>query len=194
VFITHDIAEALKIADRIAIMRDGKMVQIGTPADIVLRPVDDYVREFTKDVVKGRLARIKSVLRPASDAELGAERGADDPGLGEDMTLEDALAACISHYDPVLVWGKDGQQIRVVHPADLAAALRSRVHERAADQPDRSRRAARPDTRHMGGDCRRAHRRDMHAAWSLIALVGPVSRRMDGSGDRMDRLRPWRVS
>lgn len=119
VFITHDIAEALKIADRIAIMRDGKIVQIGTPTEIVLRPVDDYVREFSKDVVKGRHARIKSVLRPAE----GAIRAADDPGLREDMTLEDALAACISRYEPVPVWGKDGSQVGVIHPSDLAAAL-----------------------------------------------------------------------
>ncbi|MCG8696387.1 MAG: ATP-binding cassette domain-containing protein, partial [Minwuiales bacterium] len=52
VFITHDITEALKLADRIAIMRDGAVVQIGTPTDIVLRPVDNYVREFTKEVAK----------------------------------------------------------------------------------------------------------------------------------------------
>ena len=66
VFITHDIAEALKIADRIAIMRDGKIVQIGTPTEIVLKPVDDYVREFSKDVAKGRHAKVASVMQPAT--------------------------------------------------------------------------------------------------------------------------------
>lgn len=120
VFITHDIAEALKIADRIAIMRDGRIVQIGTPTEIVLKPVDDYVREFSKDVVKGRHARISSVLRPLSDAP---ETMPDDPGIRQDMTLEAALAACISLYDPVPVHDASGKVIGVVHPSDLAAAL-----------------------------------------------------------------------
>ena len=120
VFITHDIAEALKIADRIAIMRDGKIVQIGTPTEIVLNPVDDYVREFSMDVVKGRHARLWSVIRDTGDA---MEKGPDDPGLREDMTLEEALAACMSLYEPVPVWSKDGTMKGVVHPGDLAAAL-----------------------------------------------------------------------
>lgn len=56
VFITHDIMEALKLADRIAIMRDGAIVQTGTPEDIILNPADDYVREFARDVPKGRFS------------------------------------------------------------------------------------------------------------------------------------------
>ena len=47
-------------------MRDGRIVQIGTPTDIVLSPVDDYVREFSKDVVKGRHARVASVMQPVN--------------------------------------------------------------------------------------------------------------------------------
>ena len=124
VFITHDIAEALKIADRIAIMRDGKIVQIGTPTEIVLKPVDDYVREFSKDVVKGRHARVGSVMRGAE----ASDKTPDDPGLREDMTLEEALASCISLYDPVPVWGRDGKKIGVVDPSALAAALQVEEH------------------------------------------------------------------
>jgi len=120
VFITHDITEALKIADRIAIMRDGKIVQIGTPTEIVLNPVDDYVREFSKDVAKGRHARLRSVIRNTDDKLV---KGPDDPGLREDMTLEEALAACMSLYEPVPVWAKDGTMKGVIHPGDLAAAL-----------------------------------------------------------------------
>ncbi|WP_324754648.1 betaine/proline/choline family ABC transporter ATP-binding protein [Roseovarius sp. Pro17] len=120
VFITHDITEALKIADRIAIMRDGQIVQIGTPTDIVLNPVDDYVREFAKDVAKGRHARLASVLNPADGDEV---KTADDPGLREDMTLEEALLACMSLYEPVPVWGRDGKIVGTVDPADLANAL-----------------------------------------------------------------------
>ena len=119
VFITHDIAEALKIADRIAIMRDGKIVQIGTPTDSVLNPVDDYVREFSKDVAKGRHARVASVMRAATESD----KSPDDPGLRQDMTLEAALASCMSLYDPVPVRDDKGKVIGVVDPASLAAAL-----------------------------------------------------------------------
>ena len=123
IFITHDIAEALKIADRIAIMRAGQIVQIGTPTDIVLNPVDDYVREFAKDVAKGRHARLASVLGPVSDAASPDDPG--DPGLREDMTLEEALAACMSLYEPVPVHGKDGRIVGMVDPADLARACQT---------------------------------------------------------------------
>ncbi len=49
IFVTHDLQEALKVADRIAIMRDGKIIQIGTPEDIIASPIDDYVRDFVQD-------------------------------------------------------------------------------------------------------------------------------------------------
>lgn len=118
VFITHDIAEALKLADRIAIMRDGKIVQIGTPTEIVLHPVDNYVREFSKDVAKGQHAKVASVMRADS-----SEKGPDDPGLTTSMTLDEALAHCMELYEPVPVHDADGKIVGVVHPSDLAAAL-----------------------------------------------------------------------
>lgn len=120
VFITHDITEALKLADRIAIMRDGQIVQIGTPAEIVLSPVDDYVRDFARDVARGRHAKVGSLM-DANTAEIGA----DDPGLHPDMTLEDALASCMTLYDPVPVRDRDGTLLGRVRPQDLAAALQA---------------------------------------------------------------------
>lgn len=118
VFITHDIAEALKLADRIAIMRDGKIVQIGTPTEIVLNPVDDYVREFSKDVAKGRHAKVASVMRTGAE-----EQGPDDPGLTTGMTLDTALARCMQLYQPVPVRDASGAIVGTVQPSDLAAAL-----------------------------------------------------------------------
>ncbi|MEM6385139.1 MAG: ATP-binding cassette domain-containing protein [Pseudomonadota bacterium] len=120
VFITHDITEALKLADRIAIMRDGEIVQIGTPAEIVLSPVDDYVRDFTRDVVRGRHAKVGSVM----DGDT-SEIGPDDPGLHPDMTLEDALANCMTLYEPVPVRDRNGTLLGRVRPQDLAAALQA---------------------------------------------------------------------
>lgn len=120
VFITHDIAEALKLADRIAIMRDGEIVQIGTPTEIVLNPVDDYVKEFSKDVAKGRHACVTSVMKTGKDVP---KKMVDDPKVRADMTLEQALACCMSLYDPVPVWDANGNKVGAVLPNDLVATL-----------------------------------------------------------------------
>jgi glycine betaine/proline transport system ATP-binding protein len=63
VFISHDIQEALKIGDRVAIMKDGAVVQVGTPEDLVLRPIDDYVSAFTQDVNRAQVLKIGTVAR-----------------------------------------------------------------------------------------------------------------------------------
>ena len=119
VFITHDIMEALKLADRIAIMRDGAIVQIGTPEDIILNPVDDYVREFTRDVPKGRYSHVSAMMSlPESLPNMP-----DDPKLDVDMTIDAALASCMSLYQPVPVWDRSGKMAGIVHPSQLAGAL-----------------------------------------------------------------------
>ncbi len=66
IFITHDFLEAIKMGDHIAIMKDGAVVQIGTPEDIVANPVDDYVREFTEDVPRYKVLSVGKVMREAS--------------------------------------------------------------------------------------------------------------------------------
>jgi len=66
IFITHDLIEALKLGDRIAIMRDGEIVQIGTPEEIVGKPADDYVSEFVKDVPRGKVIPAQSVMEEPS--------------------------------------------------------------------------------------------------------------------------------
>ena len=70
VFITHDFLEALKIGDRIAIMKDGVIVQIGTPEEIVAHPVDAYVREFTKDVPRVKVLTARSIMRTADGRQM----------------------------------------------------------------------------------------------------------------------------
>lgn len=119
VFITHDIMEALKLADRIAIMRDGAIVQTGTPEDIILNPADDYVREFARDVPKGRYSHVSSMMSlPESLPNMP-----DDPKLDVDMTIDAALASCMSLYQPVPVWDRSGKMAGIVHPSQLAGAL-----------------------------------------------------------------------
>ncbi|MGF1692663.1 quaternary amine ABC transporter ATP-binding protein [Photobacterium kagoshimensis] len=64
VFITHDLDEALRLGDRIAILRDGVLVQQGRPVDILLNPADDYVEAFVKDVNRARALTVETVMKP----------------------------------------------------------------------------------------------------------------------------------
>jgi len=117
VFITHDIAEALKLADRIAIMRDGKIVQIGTPTEIVLNPVNDYVREFARDIPKARHMTVGAVMD--ADAQLSTDRVRLQTG----MSLEDALARCAASVEPMCVEDGHGNPVGMLDPAALAKAI-----------------------------------------------------------------------
>ncbi len=67
VFITHDFDEAIRLADRIAIMKDGAVDQVGTPQDIVLNPATDYVAEFTRDVSRAKVVSVESVMSAKAD-------------------------------------------------------------------------------------------------------------------------------
>jgi glycine betaine/proline transport system ATP-binding protein len=68
VFITHDFDEAIRLADRIAIMKDGEIVQSGTPEDLVLNPATPYVAEFTQSVVKAKVVKVVSLMQPTNGA------------------------------------------------------------------------------------------------------------------------------
>ncbi|WP_432109108.1 quaternary amine ABC transporter ATP-binding protein [Streptomyces sp. AA1529] len=79
VFITHDLSEALRLGDRIALMRDGEVVQLGTPEEIVANPADDYVRDFVRDVPREQVISVRRAMRPAegTEAETGTEVAPD---------------------------------------------------------------------------------------------------------------------
>jgi glycine betaine/proline transport system ATP-binding protein len=66
VFITHDFDEAIRLADRIAIMKDGEIIQIGTPEQLVINPATEYVAEFTRDVNRAKVLSAQSLMGPAS--------------------------------------------------------------------------------------------------------------------------------
>ncbi len=72
VFITHDFEEATKLADRIGIMKDGRMVQLATPEELVLNPADDYVAEFAKNAPRERIVSVGAIMQTPTDAALGA--------------------------------------------------------------------------------------------------------------------------
>ncbi|HET6634523.1 MAG TPA: glycine betaine/L-proline ABC transporter ATP-binding protein [Streptomyces sp.] len=86
VFITHDLSEALRLGDRIALMRDGRIVQLGTPEEIVANPADDYVRDFVRDVPREQVISVRRAMRPAIGEE--ADAGA---ALTPDTLVTDAI-------------------------------------------------------------------------------------------------------
>jgi glycine betaine/proline transport system ATP-binding protein len=68
VFITHDFDEAIRLADRVAIMRDGRLIQVGTPEELIVSPADAYVEEFTREAPRAKILTVRSVMRPLNGA------------------------------------------------------------------------------------------------------------------------------
>jgi glycine betaine/proline transport system ATP-binding protein len=99
VFITHDLQEALKLGDRILIMRDGEIVQIGTPDEVVAAPADEYVRDFTSDVPKSHVLTLKWVMREAKPGEIDAT----SPALPCTQIVRDAARVVLDHHGPCRV-------------------------------------------------------------------------------------------
>ena len=62
IFITHDLDEALRLGDEISFLRDGKVIQRGKPQDIILRPADDYIKDFIKDINRSRVLKVSSIM------------------------------------------------------------------------------------------------------------------------------------
>jgi glycine betaine/proline transport system ATP-binding protein len=119
VFITHDLDEAVRIGDRIAIMRDGKVVQIGTAEEIVMNPADDYVAEFVAGISRLKVVRAHAVMQPV--AGYIAAHGplpADAPRVNEAETLSNLINLSIDTEHPILV-EDGGQDIGIVTRADL---------------------------------------------------------------------------
>jgi glycine betaine/proline transport system ATP-binding protein len=98
VFITHDLHEALRLGDRILIMRDGEMVQVGRPDEVVGAPADDYVRDFVADVPKSHVLTIRWVMRPVREDD-----PLDGPELGPDVVVRDAARIALASSSPVRV-------------------------------------------------------------------------------------------
>jgi glycine betaine/proline transport system ATP-binding protein len=109
VFITHDLAEALKLGDRILIMRDGAIVQVGRPDQVVGAPADDYVKEFVSDVPKSHVLTLRWVMRPPVGDE-----GAGAPTLHADAIVRDAARAVLATQGAVRVVDDSGEVIGVV--------------------------------------------------------------------------------
>jgi glycine betaine/proline transport system ATP-binding protein len=117
VFITHDLSEALKLGDRILIMRDGAIVQMGRPEDLVGAPVDDYVRDFVQDVAKSHVLTLRWIMRDATPLD-----SLEGPELAPDVIIRDAVRTVLSSNHPVKVVS-GGQLLGLVDNHQVLAVI-----------------------------------------------------------------------
>src|SRR5690242_2496613 len=120
VFITHDLPEALRLGDRIAIMRDGRFVQVGTPEDLVGSPADDYVVNFVRDIPRSHVLTLRWITRPTQPGE---DAG---PRLDVRTTVRNAVPVIAASERPVCAVEGD----RVVGVVDRDAVLQAIADER----------------------------------------------------------------
>ena len=113
VFITHDLDEALRLGDRIAILRDGEVIQQGTSQDIVLRPADGYVENFVREVNRARVIHVEAVMDPFDGPDTsGTPDTSANLQIPADITIEDAVRILSDNPDtPAIVTDHTGKPI-----------------------------------------------------------------------------------
>jgi len=123
VFITHDLAEALRVGDRIAVMRDGVLVQVGTPEELVGAPADDYVADFVREVPRADVLTLRWIVRSAEPGEV-----LEDQPLPAGTVIRDTVERVLRAAHPIAVVDGD-ERIGVVDAERLLPALIG--HQRA---------------------------------------------------------------
>ena len=124
VFITHDLDEAVRVGHRIAIMRDGKVIQIGTPEEIVMKPVDNYVADFVKGISRLKIVQAKSIMQPIEKfkKEFGS-LAKDLESVYENDLLNKLIEKSSIKDEPILVINNDNKNVGVITQADLLKAV-----------------------------------------------------------------------
>ena len=124
VFITHDLDEAVRVGHRIAIMRDGKVIQIGTPEEIVMKPADNYVADFVKGISRLKIVQAKSIMQPIEKfkKEFGS-LAKDLESVYENDLLNKLIEKSSIKDEPILVINNDNKNVGVITQADLLKAV-----------------------------------------------------------------------
>ncbi len=117
-FVTHDFDEALRLADRIAIMKDGIIEQLDTPANIVLNPATEYVRKFTEEVPREKILKIESVMDPINELEQ-----LSDLKVSKDALIETVAEKILNQEKPVAVIDSSNKTIGVIHTSKVIHIL-----------------------------------------------------------------------
>jgi len=112
-FITHDFDEALKLADRIAIMKDGIIEQLDTPANIVLNPATEYVRKFTEEVPREKVLLIEDVMDKSISNNLG------DVKVSKDEIIENVAEKILTQEKSVAVIDENNKIVGSINPTKI---------------------------------------------------------------------------
>ena len=118
VFITHDFDEATKLADRIGIMKDGRMVQLATPEELVLHPAGDYVAEFARNAPHQRIISVGAMMEPVT--------GESEGEVSVDAKIGEVAERVLRADKPVGVVDAEGRLVGSLNRGDIATALFSR--------------------------------------------------------------------
>ncbi len=124
VFITHDLDEAVRIGDRIAIMRDGRVVQTGTPADIIMHPQDDYVADFVAGISRLKIVRAHAVMQPIDQWQsANGTLSEAAPAFDREANLSELIEGATSQEHPLAITDNDGARVGVITRTDLLITI-----------------------------------------------------------------------
>ena len=124
VFITHDLDEAVRVGHRIAIMRDGKVIQIGTPEEIVVNPADEYVADFVKGISRLKVVQAKTIMQTVESYEnLNGKLEENLQSVDEHELLSKLIEVSKSKDKPLVVKNNEQKNIGVITQSDLLKAV-----------------------------------------------------------------------
>ncbi len=141
IFITHDLDEAIRVGHRIAIMKDGVLVQTGTAEEIVSHPVDEYVADFVAGISRLKLISAHSIMVPGSEyRDASAEELVKAPRENEDADLDRLIDISVQHRGPIVITQSTGKEVGVIDKDILLRGIQGGKNEsliRVSDQNTR---------------------------------------------------------
>ena len=124
VFITHDLDEAVRVGHRIAIMRDGGVVQIGTPEEIVVNPSDEYVADFVKGISRLKVVQAKTIMQSIIEyRKTFGDNVSNNERVNENDILSKLIETSVSEDKPIIVTNNDNLEVGIITQSDLLKAV-----------------------------------------------------------------------
>ena len=120
IFITHDLDEAVRVGHRIAIMRDGQVIQVGTPEEIILNPVDEYVKEFVKGISRLKVVKAHSIMMPIENYKNHNQSiPKNSYKIFEDDNLNKIIEAAINQDEDITVYDESNNLVGIIDKKNL---------------------------------------------------------------------------
>ncbi|MFL2510570.1 MAG: glycine betaine/L-proline ABC transporter ATP-binding protein [Alphaproteobacteria bacterium] len=129
VFITHDLDESLRLGDHIGILNGGRLVQVGTPEQIIMNPADDYVEAFVKDVNRAKVLRAKTVMIKADQFNSKDLKLSNTYKVNESVYIEEFLPKVLSDRSTIVVVDNKGDTMGYITEKELATSLSKTAHQ-----------------------------------------------------------------